>query len=153
MNKLIVILFAVLDSNIWGSEQLVCWVDEVISKLERPKAWLAELSISDSIDNSLEVVREAMRSYGVLLPENIGDLIIGFILIRFDKSEITEEVARTCIIDVVDAYGSDCVDVETAVILDLNDKIYLTNRRNAKLAIDYLTSEKLFEVERELLED
>ncbi|MEW8660622.1 MAG: hypothetical protein AB2603_20110 [Candidatus Thiodiazotropha endolucinida] len=153
MKKLIVILFAVLDSNIWGSEQLVCWVDEVISKLERPKAWLADLSVSDSTDDSLEVVRETMRSYGVLLPENIGDLIIGFILIRLDKGEITEEIARTYIIDVVDAYGSDCVDVENAVILDLNDKIYLTNRRNAKLAIDYLTSEKLFEVERELLED
>ena len=102
--------------------------------LDSPKAWLLDLSIGDSVDSCLETVREAMRESGVLLPENVGELMAGFILLRYDAGELPEAQARSLIVDIVDAYETSSVDAEAAGTLSLDSSVYLDIRRSAEQA-------------------
>jgi len=153
LNNIVVILFTVLDCNTWSIEQLTTWTDKLIARLEQPKAWLADLSISDSIDESLEIIRNTMKVTGVLLPDSIGDLMAGLILLQYDNGKLSAEAARKHLVDVIDAYGASSVDAEAAGQLDLNDTSYLEIRETAKQTMNYLKSGQLLEADRKLIED
>lgn len=143
MSNILVILFSVLDCNVWSIDQLTSWADKLIARLEQPKAWLADLSISDTVDECLEVIRKTMKESGVLLPDDIGDLMAGLILLRFDNGDLSDEAARSQVIDVIDAYGASCADAEAAAQLDLNDAVYLRIREIAEQAMKHLSSGQL----------
>lgn len=153
MNNVLTILFAVLDCNAWSISQIISWSDGLISRLDHPRAWLIDLSVSNSVDDCLDVIREAMREFGLVLPENVGDLMAGLILLRFDNGELSSEDAIKYLADVVDAYEGGCVDAEAAGMLSLNDPVYSEIRKSAEFAVKYLTSEQLLETERRLVED
>lgn len=87
-NNLLIILFAVLDCRTWSHVQLTDWTDRLTAKLEHPRSWLADLSMSSSVDDALEVIRKAMKEAGVALPDDIGDLMAGLVLLRFDRTDI-----------------------------------------------------------------
>jgi len=152
MSNLLATLFAVLDCDAWSVSQLTSWTDRLISRLESPKIWLINLSINGSVNGCLEVICDTMKESNVLLPDDIGDLMAGLILLRFDNGEFSAEVAKTHLVDVIDAYGTNCVDAEAAGKLDLNDAVYNKFREMAKQAMRYLDSEQLLETERWLIE-
>ncbi len=153
MSNLLATLFAVLDCNAWSVSQLTSWTDQLISRLESPKIWLINLSINGSVNGCLKVIFDTMRESNVSLPDDIGDLMAGLILLRFDNGEFSSaEVAKTHLIDVIDAYGTNCVDAEAAGELDLNDAVYNKFREMAKQAMRYLDIEQLLETERPLFE-
>jgi len=153
MNNLLVVLFVVLNCHAWSHGRLVAWADQLILKLERPKDWLSDLSICQSSEDALDSIRRAMKQFGIMLPDSIGDLMAGLILLRFDKGELSAEAARTHLVDVIDAYGARGVDAEAAGTLDLNDAVYAELRGQAEQTMNQLTSESLLETERSVLED
>jgi hypothetical protein len=121
--------------------------------LNCPKGWLADLSISDSADAALEAVRTAMRESGVVLPDNVGDLMAGLILLRFDSGELSVGAARARLVDIVDAYGASTVDAEAAGVLDLDDEVLSGFRARAEGALRRLANEGLLEADRLMMED
>ncbi len=153
MNNLLTILFAILDCKVWNIDQITDWTDQIIPKLDNPKAWLLELSTSNSVDSSLEIILEAMKESSVSLPDNIGNLMAGFILLQFDKGVLSAELAKSYLIDIVDAYGANSIDAEAAATVDLNSKVYSEIRQHAKQVLQYLTSKQLLETEQKLITD
>jgi len=151
MNNFLSILFAIVDSKVWNISRVVAWADQLIAKLDSPKTWLLDLSISDSIDSCLEVIREAMRESGVSLPGDFGELMAGFILIRFDNGELSEETARSYLVDVVDAYGTNSIDAEAVATLSLNSSVYSAFRQNAEQVLIYVSKGQFLETEQNLV--
>ena len=137
MSNILVILFAILDCKVWSIAQVAAWADGHI----------------DSVDSCLETVREAMRESGVLLPENVGELMAGFILLRYDAGELPEAQARSLIVDIVDAYETSSVDAEAAGTLSLDSSVYLDIRRSAEQALEYMSSDRYLESDRKLIND
>lgn len=143
MYNLLVILFAVLDCKVWDIKQLVLWADRIIVRSAHPKAWLINISTSGSLEESLAVIRNAMKEFGVLLPDNVGDLMAGLILLRFDNREIPAEAVRHHLFDIIDSYGMSYIDVEATEELDLNNEVYSEIRKIAEQAMAHLKSEQL----------
>ncbi|MET0107190.1 MAG: hypothetical protein ABW072_18910 [Sedimenticola sp.] len=153
MKNVIVILFAILDCKVWSTAQVTAWADRLISKLDSPRAWLLDLSIGNSVESCLETVHEAIRESGMLLPEDIGELMAGFILLRYDSGELSESQARSLLVDVVDAYETSSIDAETAGVLSLDSSVYMEFRRSAKQALEHMNSVQFLESESELIND
>lgn len=148
------ILFAILDSNTWDVSQLVSWTDQLIPRLEKPKFWLIKLSLITSSEDGIKVIHEVLQEFGVILPENTGDLIAGFILLQFDNAKLSEGGTRSQLVDIIDSYEGVCgIDAEAAGKLDLTDPVYSGIRTFAKQTLKYLDSERMLEIERHFLED
>lgn len=152
MNNIIVLLFAALDSKAWGIEEAMPTIDRLVSAAASPRGWVLDLCTCKTDDDCLAVLRTAMQEFGVLLPGSVGDLMAGFVLYRFDKREISTENARHYLVDIVDAYGTSCVDAETAAELDLNDAIYKNFREMAVQALEYLSGIELLPADRRLVD-
>lgn len=151
INNVLIILFAVLDTSSWDINELSYWVDRLLSRLEHPKTWISDLAINNSVASCLDIIRGAMKESGISFPDNIGNLMVGLILLRFDRGELSAEAARTQLIDIIDAYGTTFLDAEKAVKLDLNHTIYSEIREIAKKTMRYLYSEELLETEKKLI--
>jgi hypothetical protein len=154
--NILVTLFAVLDCGIWNATQFTSWADNLIIKLKRPKSWLIDLSMSNTVSAGLEIIRNAIIEYELLLPESIVDLMVGLILLRFDNGDLSFSDAHKKVVDILDAYeGSRCVyiDAESAMTLDLDAPIYLEFRMLAKQAMTYLCNGELLETDLKFIED
>lgn len=153
MNNILVLLFAVLDSKAWSIGEMTSTVDRLITTATHPRPWLFDLCTCGSDADCLAVLRKAMQELGVFLPDDIGDLLAGLILFRFDRDDLSAEVARRHLVDVVDAYGTSCVDAEAAARLDLNDPAYAEIRGVAAKALEYLSGSHLSPTDRSLIEN
>ena len=153
MSNILVILFAVLDCKAWSIDQVRSWADRLIAIAVHPKTWLIDLSTGGSVDDCSEIVRNAMREFGIVLPSNAGDLMAGLVLLRFDNAGLAAESARQQLVDVVDAYGTSCVDAEAAERLDLMSSNYSEIRAAAEQALRYLNGGQFCESDRRLIEE
>lgn len=88
-----------------------------------------------------------------MLPDDVGDLLAGLVLLCFDKGELSSEDANRILVDIVDAYGTSCVDAEMAARIDLKDSTYTGFRRVAAESLKYLSGYQLSVADRRLIEN
>ncbi|MEK7953936.1 hypothetical protein [Luteolibacter soli] len=121
-------------------DQLIAWASGRFMESESYEDWLADLSSSKSIEAGLDVVREEMISSGIQLPDDIGDLMAGFVLMRLEKGEISEEEARVALIDVTDGYGMTGQDAESAGGVALDEPDLLEMKADAERSLKWLST-------------
>lgn len=152
MDDPLTILFAVADTQAWSHKRIVDWADQLILRLDVPERWLVELSLSQSSESAADAVTKGMLQNGSMLPETIGELLAGFILLRFDNGELAPMEAQALLVDVIDAYGAGKIDAEMAGTLELDDPLWAEMRMRAKDAPSLLPIESFMEANRVLLE-
>jgi len=138
MKHPLVVLFAVLDGQVWSWDQLVSWADRQFMKSEAYEDWLVDLSRSKSLGAGLEVIRGAMKKSGIRLPDDIGDLMTGFISMRLDRGDISEREARSRLIEVADAYDVTGVDAQSARTVALDAPEFQQMKADAERSLKSL---------------
>jgi hypothetical protein len=80
--------------------------------LEKPALWVLELSVATANENALSIVRAALEERNVVLDENVGDLIVGFIYRRFLTGDIDRDDFLAQATDVIDAYQTSMINID-----------------------------------------
>ncbi|QUJ67401.1 hypothetical protein KDD30_15405 [Photobacterium sp. GJ3] len=104
MPNLLVIIYCLVDSGFWKVSDARAWADCTISKINVPKFWLINFSLKQTPDQLLQVIRDALREFSVVLPEITGELLVGFSILRFERGEISEQNLQLVISEIIDAY-------------------------------------------------
>ena len=112
-----VILFSVVDTGAWSLEQLRTWADNVIEELPRPALWLLDLSASRSVQEANSAVQRGLKDAQIMLPDDIGDLLVGFLALRRQRGQLDARQFAAAVGDVLDAYGASRLDVEQWYLL------------------------------------
>ncbi|UTW45818.1 hypothetical protein KFE80_02595 [bacterium SCSIO 12696] len=105
MTNLLAVMFCLLDSSFWRAKDISSWADNVILKLNNPKLWIVNLSLVQTSDQALQIIREALKEFFVILPEVTSELLVGFTILRFERGEISKESMRQVIWEIIDSYG------------------------------------------------
>lgn len=152
MYNILTILFSVLESDIWDIKTLNNWSDSILLKVDSPQVWLTSLSVCQSKDEAKSIIRQEIENAFIVIPENIVELIVGFILLNFDSGNITLETAYEQLLDYIDSYNSTKnINAELSVKLDLQSSEYNELRAISKIAIDYLKSEEMIMKENKFI--
>lgn len=152
MYNILTILFSVLESDIWDIKTLNNWSDSILLKVDSPQVWLTSLSVCQSKDEAKSIIRQEIENAFIVIPENIVELIAGFILLNFDSGNITLETAYEQLLDYIDSYNSTKnINAELSVKLDLQSSEYNELRAISKIAIAYLKSEEMIMKENKFI--
>ena len=111
MGNILVEFFAAVDCKVVNDSEVRAIAEAISEKIVSPREWIMHLRVSDSSEESIRLIREAMKDLGVMLPDDIGDLMVGLILLRYEEEGLPAEATRLELFDVVDAYGSTCIDL------------------------------------------
>ena len=106
------ILFSIVDTGTWSLEELRTWADKLIEKLPRPALWLLDLSTSRSFPEAKSAIREGLKDAQIMLPDDLGDLLVGFLALRCQREQHQAQHFAAAVGDVLDAYGASRLDVE-----------------------------------------
>lgn len=106
------VLFAVIDTRLWSIDQIRAWADKLITEMTDPASWLLNVSVATTSEEAANAVREALRARGVVLPEDIGGLLIGLLCRRFTRGDSARAQFIAEVADVLDAYEVSGPDVE-----------------------------------------
>jgi hypothetical protein len=106
------ILFSVVDTETWSLNQLRTWADRVIEELPRPALWLLDLSTSRSVQEANSAVRRGLKDAQIMLPDDLGDLLVGFLALRCQRGQLDARQFAAAVGDVLDACGASRLDVE-----------------------------------------
>lgn len=149
MRDELITLLAALDTDYWELKDIRNWADQIISCVDFPESWVCDLSLAREKKDCLVVIRRAMQENAIQVPLNYGDLLIGFILLRYDLGQIDQEKAKSLILDEVDSYdGTHLANltVESALnlpITDLLNKGFLELARDSICKVTQSTKRKL----------
>ena len=85
-------LLAAIEVGSLGGRQCRDWADRLVVLLDRPEAWILELATATSIEDARIALRDRIEkeeSYrgGII---SIGNLKLGFLVIRLEKGELTQ---------------------------------------------------------------
>ncbi len=139
MKKLFKILFSILDSGFWQRKQINNWADHMISNISKPELWLIDLSLAKTSEKALDIIDNALREFSIQLPEETQELLIGFIILRYERGDITKENMKMDIFDVLDCYDSTYLDYPTFdKQFDEEDSKFNDYRSKALIAIEFL---------------
>jgi hypothetical protein len=115
MYPLAIALFGALDTEAVSLDEIKEWADrQLLERDAPPRNWLFELSISSTISEAAEALMREMRGR-LHLPDNISNLLIGLLYLRYRRGEIPKERLVVDVGDVLDAYGGSLMDVEAWV--------------------------------------
>lgn len=145
MNNVLVIIFSLIDCNVWDIYKLREWADRSILMIDNPQNWIFELSLAKDLESAGSIITNAMKFHGVRLPEDIGSMLVGFILYRLDNNLISLGAAKKHILDVVDAYQVRNINVESVHMLDLKPESLIEFRNISVNALNHLVDAKFFE--------
>lgn len=140
--NIIAILHSVVISGTWTLSDVVSWVDRLLAEIEKPRKWLCDVSMCTSAEACAHEIGAAMRDLGQMFPDDIGELLAGLILLRYDRREISEADARRLLVDVLDAPGVSYMDIEGGKNVNLDDEIFSSSRNYAVRALVYLQQDK-----------
>ncbi|MCK6523546.1 hypothetical protein L6R49_19215 [Myxococcota bacterium] len=111
------ILFSVVDTGAWSLDQLRTWADRLIEGRPRSDLWLLDLSTSRSVQEASSAVRRGLMDAQIMLPDDIGDLLVGLLALRFQRGQLDARQFSAAVGDVLDAYGASRLDVEQWTLL------------------------------------
>jgi hypothetical protein len=111
MYSLPIILFAAIDSRTWSVDDVRAWADRLIMEASIVPEWLAELSLSVSIEEAAKSVGQHLAKH-LVLPEDIAGLLVGMRYLRFCRGDMSWEQLVSEVGGIVDAYGAIGFDVE-----------------------------------------
>lgn len=112
MYRLPFVLFAAIDTRIWLIEQVRFWADSWIQAATAPAVWVMDLSLVLTLDEAEAAIRRTFGERSVLLPDDIANLMIGMLYIRFQQGDLGREQFVSEVADVIDAYEPSILDVE-----------------------------------------
>jgi hypothetical protein len=116
MKLFLTTIFAAIESRFVDLVNLKSWADRCIEATPQPCDWLIDLSLASSSNEALNVLRNALPEYEVMLDESYGELLLGFWYLRWANHDVAQEEFITECVDVIDAYevqeldGNEIVD-------------------------------------------
>lgn len=149
--NVLTILFVLLDLQGWSVTRVKSWADNLIMRLDSPAFWLTDMSLAQSRDDALAVVSSTMRDFGLSLPDNVADLMVGIVLLRHQSGELSGEDANAMVFDIADAYEMHRISLEMASGVSLDDEIFVSLKQDAEDAAHYMVSDQLIERDRRFL--
>lgn len=153
LNHIFIILFSIVDLKFWSAKDLVAWVDELVMKIDSPKNWLIDLSMARTRDDQLNVIRRMMDELMIVFPENIGDLMVGIVLLQYDAGRLTNELTKEELIDIIDGNPASGLDAEKMKDIHLDDPAFNPMRAIAKRNIEHLTTFGLIKTDKNLIDN
>lgn len=106
------ILFSVVDTGAWSLDQLRTWADRLIEERPHSPLWLLDLSTSRSLQEASSAISRGLKDAQIMLPDDMGDLLVGFFALRFQRGQLDARQFAAAVGDVLDAYGSSRLNVE-----------------------------------------
>lgn len=82
-------LIALIDSGYAKSEFWIKWADSLINRLTKPSNWLIELSLTNSVEDALRLLRE--QNLMVNTKENIDHVstVLGYLYMRYKEGSLS----------------------------------------------------------------
>ena len=99
-----VILLAMLESRFWTVDQAVALVERLLGACQVPEAWITRLSLSRDRQEAEEAIRKGCGDLGIRLPEDYGEMVVGFVYLRFQEGQSGAAQVRSELNDVFDAF-------------------------------------------------
>ncbi len=122
-----------------AKKQINNWADYMISNISKPELWLIDLSLAKTSEKALDIIDNALREFSIQLPEETQELLIGFIILRYERGDITKENMKMDIFDVLDCYDSTYLDYPTFdKQFDKENLKFNAYRSKALVAIEFL---------------
>ena len=112
-NKVLSLLVSIIDSGYKGGyKYLNNWADSIIVKCSYVQSWLGELSIANCNEAASEAISKALSDNTLSLYSinEIGDLTVGFLFLRFKDNDILFEEFISKTIDTMDSSQMYLVD-------------------------------------------
>ncbi len=117
MESLFVILFALLESNFISIHFLQNWTEKLIDISKSPPDWLFDLTMCSDSNEALNVLRKNLALSGETLDDEYGGILVGFFYLSYMNKKISFQKLRYEILDVIDAYEIENLDIEEMVPL------------------------------------